>query len=143
MDDMNPADIVGEYSECVLTYYDNTSRKVLVTNTETPFPDGKLIVSRTDKDGIITHVNQALIEISGFNEQELVGQPHCIIRHPDMPNSLTKIFGRLLIVVKNGLDMLRTCVKTEGSIGSMRLLFQTFETARLSVTPPYGASHHA
>ncbi len=113
MDDMNPADIVGEYSECVLTYYDNTSRKVLVTNTETPFPDGKLIVSRTDKNGIITHVNQALVEISGFNEQELVGQPHSIIRHPDMPklayqdlwevvNSGQKWFGYVKNLRKDG-----------------------------------------
>ena len=34
MDDMSPADVVGDYTECVLTYYDNTSRKVLVTDIE-------------------------------------------------------------------------------------------------------------
>ncbi len=113
MDDMNPADVVGEYTECVLKYNDNTSRKVLVTDIETPFPDGKLIVSRTDKDGVITQVNQSFIDMSGFEEQDLVGQPHHILRHPDMPklayqdlwevvNSGQKWFGYVKNLRKDG-----------------------------------------
>ncbi len=113
MEDMNPADVVGEYTEYVLNYYDNTSRKVLVTDIETPFPDGKLIVSRTDKKGIITDANQSFIDISGFTEKDLIGQPHYILRHPDMPklayqdlwevvNSGQKWFGYVKNLRKDG-----------------------------------------
>lgn len=85
MQDMKPEDIVGEYREYTLTYYDGTSRKVLVTELESPFPEGRLIVSRTDPEGIITHVNQSFVDMSGFSREELLGAPHYILRHPDMP----------------------------------------------------------
>ncbi|PID66061.1 MAG: diguanylate cyclase [Gammaproteobacteria bacterium] len=85
MQDMQESEIVGAFKEYQQTYYDGSSRKLLVTEIETPFPEGKLIVSRTDVDGIITHVNRAFVEMSGFTKEELIGQPHCILRHPDMP----------------------------------------------------------
>ena len=55
-----------------------------VTQRERAFTEG-VIVSRTDPKGRITFVNRAFVEISGFREDELVGQPHNLIRHPDMP----------------------------------------------------------
>lgn len=82
MKDMNLADVVGDYKEYELTYFDNTSRKVYVTDIETPYPDGKLIISRTDTAGIITQVNQSFVDMSGFSEEELVGQPHYILLTP-------------------------------------------------------------
>ncbi|WP_045223720.1 PAS domain-containing protein [Methyloterricola oryzae] len=90
MKDMNPADIVGEYREQTLTYHDGTSRKVLVTDIETPYPEGRLIVSCTDPDGIITQCNQSFVEMSGYTREELIGMPHCILRHPDMPPAAYK-----------------------------------------------------
>lgn len=87
MQDMNPADIVGSYREHTLTYHDGSQRKVLVTDLETPYPDGKLIVSRTDTAGIITHFNQSFLDMAGYSEQELQGQPHHILRHPEMPKA--------------------------------------------------------
>lgn len=83
--DMKPEDIVGEYKEVLLNLYGDIQRKVLITDIETPYPDGKLIVSTTDKDGVITHVNQSFIDMSGYSESELIGAPHSILRHPDMP----------------------------------------------------------
>lgn len=47
--------------------------------------DRSAIVSKTDARGVITFVNQKFCDISGYSEDELVGQPHNIIRHPDMP----------------------------------------------------------
>jgi aerotaxis receptor len=85
MQDMKPEDIVGEYREHALTYFDGSSRKVLVTEVESPFPEGRLIVSRTDPAGIITHVNQSFVDMSGYTREELLGAPHYILRHPDMP----------------------------------------------------------
>ncbi|NOQ17130.1 MAG: PAS domain-containing protein [Methyloprofundus sp.] len=83
--DMKPEDILGEYQEVTLDLYGGISRKILYTDIETAYPDGKLIVSTTDKEGVITHVNQSFIEMSGFAEDELIGTPHSILRHPDMP----------------------------------------------------------
>lgn len=68
-------------------FHDGTEREVYVLNAEKPFPKGKLIVSRTDKAGIITHANQAFIDMSGYTEEELIGQPHYILRHPEMPSA--------------------------------------------------------
>jgi aerotaxis receptor len=63
---------------------------VLVSDREVPFPEGKLIVSRTDPQGILTHGNQSFVEMSGYSEAELIGQPHQILRHPDMPKAAFK-----------------------------------------------------
>ena len=85
MRDMQPEDIHGDYAEHTLTYYDGSQRRVLVTEMETPYPDGALIVSRTDVEGLITHANASFVEMSGYAFDELIGQPHYILRHPDMP----------------------------------------------------------
>ncbi len=85
MQDMKASDVAGEYREVTLTYHDGSSRQVLVTENEVPYPEGKLIVSRTDNAGIITHCNQSFVDMSGYSEAELIGQPHHILRHPDMP----------------------------------------------------------
>jgi len=56
-----------------------------VTTVEYPIPDDCFIVSKTDVKGRITYINDAFIKASGFAEDELIGQPHNIVRHPDMP----------------------------------------------------------
>lgn len=88
--DMKSEDIVGDYKEVTLNFFDGTSRRVLYTEIETPYPDGKLIVSTTDPEGIITHVNRSFVEMSGYTEDELIGAPHAILRHPDMPAAAFK-----------------------------------------------------
>jgi len=52
---------------------------------ETIVPNEELIVSRTDLKGIITYANETFAEISGYSIKELVGKPHNLVRHPDMP----------------------------------------------------------
>jgi aerotaxis receptor len=56
-----------------------------VTDVEIVLRDGESIVSKTDIKGKITYVNPYFLEISGFTETELIGAPHNIVRHPDMP----------------------------------------------------------
>ncbi|MBB3212703.1 aerotaxis receptor [Herbaspirillum sp. Sphag1AN] len=56
-----------------------------VTNVEQQFKDGQSIVSKTDLQGNILYINPYFLEISGFSEEEVLGQPQNIVRHPDMP----------------------------------------------------------
>ena len=56
-----------------------------VTQREYAFPAGATLVSVTDLKGRITYCNPAFVEVSGFARDELMGQPHNLVRHPDMP----------------------------------------------------------
>ena len=56
-----------------------------VTNTEYQLADGKTIVSTTDLQGNIRYANPYFVQVSGFTEEELIGAPQNILRHPDMP----------------------------------------------------------
>ncbi len=56
-----------------------------IVDKEYPFPEGESLVSTTDLKGRITHCNRAFVSVSGYSREELLGQPHNMIRHPDMP----------------------------------------------------------
>ena len=56
-----------------------------VTNSEFMLRDDHMIVSKTDQKGRITYINKDFLEVSGFTDQELIGEPHNLVRHPDMP----------------------------------------------------------
>ena len=58
-----------------------------ITTKEVPLPDGMLLVSQTDVNGRITFVNNAFVEVSGFTQEELIGAPHNLVRHPHMPQA--------------------------------------------------------
>ena len=70
-----------------------------VTATEYPLTDETLIVSKTDLKGKLTYFNDQFVQASGFTEQELAGQPHNIVRHPDMP---PEAFANLWETLKGG-----------------------------------------
>ncbi|WP_431859557.1 methyl-accepting chemotaxis protein [Azospirillum sp.] len=70
-----------------------------ITAREIMLQDGEVLVSRTDTGGRITFVNKAFIDISGFTEQELLGSPHNIVRHPHMPK---EAFADLWATIKSG-----------------------------------------
>ena len=76
--------------QCEYKYFDGATRTLYVTEKEFPYPEGRLIISRTDLNGIITHANEAFVELSGWNREDLIGQPHAILRHPDMPAAAFK-----------------------------------------------------
>jgi aerotaxis receptor len=66
---------------------------------ETKVPSDELIISRTDLDGNITYANETFAQISGYTPDELIGKPHNIVRHPDMPKAA---FKDLWEVIKSG-----------------------------------------
>lgn len=74
---------------------------------ETKVPKDELIVSRTDLNGNITYANDVFADISGYTPEELVGKPHSIVRHPDMPRS---VFKQMWETIKSG-DIWRGYVK--------------------------------
>lgn len=63
---------------------------------EVAFNEGEFIVSKTDLSGRITYGNELFIRISGYAEQELLGKPHNILRHPDMPQAVFKLLWDVL-----------------------------------------------
>lgn len=82
-----------------LLHHDGTRRTVHCTDVEVPFPDGQLIVSRVDTAGVITHANDAFVLMSGWPRELLLGAPHHILRHPDMPRAA---FADLWATVASG-----------------------------------------
>lgn len=72
---------------------------VFCSGVERTFSADEIIVSKTDKVGKILYANDTLLKISGFTEDELLGKPHNILRHPHMPAA---IFKKLWDTIKSG-----------------------------------------
>jgi methyl-accepting chemotaxis protein len=70
-----------------------------VTSNEYVLTDNDSIVSKTDLKGVITYINEDFKRISGYTEQELIGQPQNIVRHPDMP---VEAFADFWVTLKAG-----------------------------------------
>jgi len=62
-----------------------------LTGVERFFDQNEIIVSKTDLKGRITYANDVFQKIAGYTEQGLLGQPHSIVRHPDMPRCIFKL----------------------------------------------------
>jgi PAS domain S-box-containing protein len=60
------------------------------TRHERVMRDQDFIVSKTDLKGRITYCNRVFIEFAGYDEHELMGEQHNIVRHPDMPRGVFK-----------------------------------------------------
>jgi PAS domain S-box-containing protein len=61
------------------------------TKTEIFFHEPDLIVSKTDMKGRITYANQTFCKMAGYGDAEIIGAPHSLIRHPDMPRAVFKL----------------------------------------------------
>jgi aerotaxis receptor len=70
-----------------------------VTQQAFEFPASEMLVSATDLSGNIQYCNPAFVSVSGFSREELIGEPHNIIRHPDMPR---EAFADLWATVRAG-----------------------------------------
>ena len=81
---------------------------------ETIVPDDELIISRTDLKGEITYANQTFAEISGYDINELIGKPHNIVRHPDMPKRVFKDIWNTLENKKQWKGVVKNLRKDSG-----------------------------
>ena len=81
---------------------------------ETIVPKEELIVSRTDLKGNITYANETFAFISGYTVDELIGKPHNIVRHPDMPKSIFKELWKDLDIKGSWGGVVKNKRKDEG-----------------------------
>jgi len=91
---------------------------------EIPLDPFRTIMSKTDKKGIIEFANDYFMEISGYKEWELMGQPHNVIRHPDMPKIIFKMLWDRLYEGKN----IHAVVKNLAKDGSYYWVVTDFQT---------------
>lgn len=72
------------------------SPKIIPTTNEIVLNEDDLIVSKTCLQGNITYANRQFMEIAGFSEAQLLGRPHNIIRHPDMPKAVYRLMWKAI-----------------------------------------------
>ncbi len=82
------------------------------TDNEIKLSTKRYIVSKTDTKGIILYGNDYFIEISGYIEEELIGQPHSIVRHPDMPKIAFKMMWDRIKQGKNFIAVVKNLSKS-------------------------------
>jgi len=68
-----------------------TKYDVTPTNNERTFSEDEIIVSKTDLSGHITYANRVFLDVALYRESEVLGAPHSMVRHPDMPRSVFKL----------------------------------------------------
>lgn len=68
-----------------------TEKNVKLTGKERTFDENQIIVSKTDLKGKLTYANELFLELSSMSENEAIGAPHNVIRHPDMPRCIFQL----------------------------------------------------
>ncbi len=86
----------------------------------------RYIVSKTDPKGVIEYGNDYFVEISGYTESELIGKPHNIIRHPDMPRVAFKMMWDRILKGENFIALVKNLAKD----GSYYWVVTEFECKR-------------
>ncbi|HUG59396.1 MAG TPA: methyl-accepting chemotaxis protein [Candidimonas sp.] len=89
-------------------------QNLAVTRIETKVRADQYLISKTDINGNITYANPAFIEISGYSREELIGQPHNMVRHPDMPAAAFKDLWDTLQARKPWLGLVKNRRKDGG-----------------------------
>lgn len=93
-------------------------------DNEIPLDETKIIMSKTDEKGIIEYANQYFMDICGYEEWDLMGEPHNVIRHPDMPKIVFKVLWERLHKGEN----IHALVKNLAKDGSYYWVITNFET---------------
>lgn len=82
------------------------------SDREVDWNKSKVLLSKTDIKGTILYANEDFIDVSGYDEFELIGQPHNIVRHPDMPKVIFKFLWDSLKSGKNIHAIFKNMSKT-------------------------------
>lgn len=100
--------------------------KVIPIDEEIELDPKRYIVSETDEKGKITFCNDYFIEVCGYDKDELIGKPHNIIRHPDMPKVVFKLLWETISQGKN----INAVVKNLAKDGRYYWIFTEFESRK-------------
>jgi PAS domain S-box-containing protein len=100
------------------------------TNREAFFPADELIVSKTDLRGHITYVNRTFIDISGYEESELLGEPHSVIRHPGMPRCIFQLLWETIKSEREIFAFVKNMCKNGDHYWVLAHVTPTFDSAR-------------
>ena len=100
--------------------------KVTPIDEEIELDPKRYIVSETDEKGKITFCNDYFIEVCGYDKDELIGKPHNIIRHPDMPKVVFKLLWETISQGKN----INVVVKNLAKDGRYYWIFTEFESRK-------------
>ena len=100
------------------------------TDNEIVLDSKKYIVSQTNPQGFIEYGNDYFVEISKYTEDELIGKPHSIIRHPDMPKVIFKIMWARISKGQNILALVKNLAKD----GSFYWVVTEFEPRRDAIS---------
>ena len=119
-------------------------------NQEVVWDKTKTIISTTDKFGNITDVNQTFVDVCGYTANELIGKPHNIIRHPDMPKIIFKITWDNILAGRNFHAIIKNLSKsgkyywviTDFEVGRNILNEVVSITARRRAIPDYVVTDH-
>jgi len=98
---------------------------------ETEVPQDELIISRTDLNGNITYANETFCEISGYNENELIGESHNIVRHPDMPKEAFKELWHTLKDGKQWRGIVKNLRKDKGFYWVEAIVSSVYKNGKL------------
>lgn len=88
------------------------AKTITPTGTEVFFSEDEIIVSKTDPKGRLTYVNSLFCKIADYREDELLGQPHSVIRHPDMPRSIFRLLWDTLTEGREIFAYVKNMTKT-------------------------------
>lgn len=102
-------------------------RAIRPTGVERAFGPEEIIVSKTDPKGVITYANDVFVRVSGYAEQDILGQPHNLIRHPSMPRA---VFQLMWDVIPTGRELFAYVVNLAADGGHYWVLAH--------VTPSFG-----
>lgn len=100
--------------------------RVAVIDKEVTWDKTQVIMSKTNAFGIIEYANEVFVDVSGYEDYELMGQPHNIIRHPDMPKVIFKVLWENLKQGKN----FHAIVKNLAKSGRYYWVITDFDIAR-------------
>lgn len=76
------------------------SQQLTLTGVVRPFTKDEIIVTKTDLKGHITYANDVFLRLAGYPEEQVLGAPHCLIRHPHMPHGVFKLLWDTLAAEK-------------------------------------------
>ena len=100
--------------------------RVTVIDKEVTWDKTQVIMSKTNAFGIIEYANEVFVDVCGYEDYELMGQPHNIIRHPDMPKVIFKVLWENL---KNGKNF-HAIVKNLAKSGRYYWVITDFEISK-------------